>query len=257
MQEKEQVLSFWKQFSDEGNDPVTTPDLSVLDQIAGYFSPGSYYYYLMNFPKFKMEMVSHDYEQFTGLSNKTFSVAQWLEPVHPDDVAHVQSCEKVAGEFLFDFLSPSEIPSYKVSYSYRMKTGSGGYRNTLHQAVALNLTSSQSIGHVLGIEADIEHIASVPKKTISFIHLSGGESFLNVSTSNPRFIADKDADLKITRQETNILRLVSFGLSNQEIADQLHISAHTVKTHRANILKKEGKPTITAVISDYIRKGII
>ncbi|MEQ6168620.1 LuxR C-terminal-related transcriptional regulator [Ekhidna sp. MALMAid0563] len=257
MQEKEQVLSFWKQFSDEGNDPVTTPDLSVLDQIAGYFSPGSYYYYLMNFPKFKMEMVSHEYEQFTGLSNKTYSVAQWLEPVHPDDVAHVQSCEKVAGEFLFDFLSPSEITSYKISYCYRMKTVSGAYRNILHQAVALNLTPKQSIGHVLGIEADIEHIASIPKNTISFIHLSGGESFLNVSTSNPSFIADKDAHLKITQQETNILRLVSYGLSNHEIAERLSISAHTVKTHRANILKKEDKPTMTAIISDYIRKGII
>ena len=82
-----------------------------------------------------------------------------------------------------------------------MKTVSGAYRNILHQAVALNLAPIQSIGHVLGIEADIEHIASIPKNTISFIHLSGGESFLNVSTSNPSFIADKDAHLKITQQE--------------------------------------------------------
>ncbi|WP_370090391.1 LuxR C-terminal-related transcriptional regulator [Ekhidna sp.] len=257
MKEKEQVLSFWKQFSDEGNDPVTTPDLSVLDQIAGYFSPGSYYYYLMNFPKFKMEMVSHDYNRLTGLSSETFSVAQWLEPIHPDDIPHVQSCEKVAGEFLFDFLSPSDITSYKVSYTYRMKTASGGYRNVLHQAVALNLTPSQSIGHVLGIEADIEHIASVPKNTISFIHLAGGKSFLNISTSNPNFIADKETYPNITKQEANILKLVSFGLSNEEIADRLFISAHTVKTHRANILKKEGKPNMTAIISDYIRRGII
>lgn len=42
----------------------------------------------------------------------------------------------------------------------------------------------------------------------------------------------------LTQREKEILLLVVKGLSNQEIADQLHISIPTVKTHRSNILFK-------------------
>lgn len=43
---------------------------------------------------------------------------------------------------------------------------------------------------------------------------------------------------RLTEREKEIVRLVSNGMSNQEIADQLVISEHTVKTHISNILKK-------------------
>ena len=42
----------------------------------------------------------------------------------------------------------------------------------------------------------------------------------------------------LTQREKEILLLVVKGLSNQEIADQLHISIPTVKTHRSSILFK-------------------
>lgn len=42
----------------------------------------------------------------------------------------------------------------------------------------------------------------------------------------------------LTLREQKILRLVAAGSSNQEIADTLHLSIHTVKTHMRNILAK-------------------
>ena len=42
----------------------------------------------------------------------------------------------------------------------------------------------------------------------------------------------------LTEREKEIIRLVSQGLSNQGIADQLFISDKTVKTHLSNIFKK-------------------
>lgn len=43
---------------------------------------------------------------------------------------------------------------------------------------------------------------------------------------------------KITARETEILRSITDGLSNQEIADRLHISVRTVEAHKHNIMKK-------------------
>ena len=42
----------------------------------------------------------------------------------------------------------------------------------------------------------------------------------------------------LTPREIEIMNLVSKGAKNAEIADQLHISPHTVKTHLYNIYKK-------------------
>jgi len=42
----------------------------------------------------------------------------------------------------------------------------------------------------------------------------------------------------LTRREREILDLIANGYSNQQIADELFISPHTVKTHLHNIFKK-------------------
>ncbi len=39
-------------------------------------------------------------------------------------------------------------------------------------------------------------------------------------------------------REIEIIRMLSEGKSSKQIADVLHISVHTVDTHRRNILKK-------------------
>lgn len=42
----------------------------------------------------------------------------------------------------------------------------------------------------------------------------------------------------ISKRETEVLKLIAKGSTNQEIADQLFVSIKTVKTHRNNLIKK-------------------
>lgn len=64
------------------------------------------------------------------------------------------------------------------------------------------------------------------------LSLIGGLEFVGSETGKP------EPDSVLTGREKEIIRLVSLGLSNQEIADQLFISDKTVKTHISNIFKK-------------------
>ncbi|HWR32446.1 MAG TPA: response regulator transcription factor [Chitinophagaceae bacterium] len=70
-------------------------------------------------------------------------------------------------------------------------------------------------------------------KEISDILLKGMR--FNQSPEAKRVKAIKE---DLTQREKEILVLVVKGYSNQEIADELHISIPTVKTHRSNILFK-------------------
>ena len=61
----------------------------------------------------------------------------------------------------------------------------------------------------------------------------------------------------LTTREQEILRLVSQGLGNKEIASRLNISDHTVKFHISSILGKLGASSRTEAVSQGIRRGLI
>lgn len=52
--------------------------------------------------------------------------------------------------------------------------------------------------------------------------------------------ADAAEPVPLTDRESEVLPLVVDGLSNQEIADRLHLGVTTVKTHIANLMDKTG-----------------
>ena len=65
-----------------------------------------------------------------------------------------------------------------------------------------------------------------------------------------------DIDVPLTPRETQVLRLVAMGLSNQEIADSLGISIETVKEHVQNLLRKLSLGDRTQAAVWAIRHGI-
>lgn len=62
---------------------------------------------------------------------------------------------------------------------------------------------------------------------------------------------------KLTPREQEVLRLVSGGLGNKEIAERLSISEHTVKFHISSVLGKLGSASRTEAVSQGIKQGLI
>jgi DNA-binding NarL/FixJ family response regulator len=61
----------------------------------------------------------------------------------------------------------------------------------------------------------------------------------------------------LTAREFEVLRLVSMGLGNKEIAARLAISEHTAKFHISSILSKLHAASRTEAVSLGIRRGLI
>ena len=61
---------------------------------------------------------------------------------------------------------------------------------------------------------------------------------LNVDLVNTILNEDNSASASLTPRETQILKLISEGLKNRDIAETLVISLKTVETHRLNLMRK-------------------
>ncbi len=66
------------------------------------------------------------------------------------------------------------------------------------------------------------------------------EILLSLVMNRPRGEQQRTDQKELTQREMEILAHVSTGASNDEIASQLFISPHTVKTHMYNIFRKIG-----------------
>lgn len=64
-------------------------------------------------------------------------------------------------------------------------------------------------------------------------------------------------EVQLTEREIDVLRLLAGGKANKEIAQELHISETTVKTHVSNILMKLGVPSRTQAALYAVRMGLL
>jgi DNA-binding NarL/FixJ family response regulator len=68
---------------------------------------------------------------------------------------------------------------------------------------------------------------------------------------------NKETKPLLTKREIEVLKLVVMGLSNNEIAEKLNVSVTTVKSHRANLLKKTMCNNSASLIMYAIKHKIV
>lgn len=73
--------------------------------------------------------------------------------------------------------------------------------------------------------------------------------------ATPRLASD--VDVPLTKRESEVLKQLSKGLTNKQIADVLDISYETVKEHVQHILRKIGVTDRTQAAVWSVRKGLV
>ena len=111
-------------------------------------------------------------------------------------------------------------------------------------------------GYVLKSDAMCDMVAAVHALLDHKRYLSPGasgvavEGFLHPST-------EVEPSDRLTPREREIVRLLSKGKSNKEVASTLDISVKTVEAHRANIMHKLNLPSFAELVHYAIRTGIV
>ena len=65
------------------------------------------------------------------------------------------------------------------------------------------------------------------------------------------------APVRLSDRECEVVQLIAEGLSYTRIADQLKLSAHTVNTHRRNVMQKLGVNNTAAVVMYAVKNGLV
>jgi DNA-binding CsgD family transcriptional regulator len=144
-----------------------------------------------------------------------------------------------------------KIQKYKTRYDYRVKKADGNYIRVLQQILTIENGADGAIIRTLGIHTDITHLKPKGKPMLSIIGLEGEPSYIDIKIKS-KFIEATDG---LRKREKEIIALLISGKTNLEIAAQLHISKHTVETHRKNMLRRLNLKSTPQLVSRAIQEG--
>jgi DNA-binding CsgD family transcriptional regulator len=259
-----QLLDFYKkEISTYILEPRSFEGKEQFKRIAALFSPGPFYYWIINFANLEMEYVSEGTQRILGLPPEEVSAASFLSLLSPKELASMARKESVVVDFLKNHLRPEELTQYKIVYLIQLTDKWGKARTLLHQATTLTVDESGQIEHVLNAHTDVSHLRITNQHEISFLHLGDGPSYLNVSSDKGKFEIPSNSPATTTalrkllsQRELEILKALMLGLTKKEVADKLFISVHTVQTHHKNMLAKTGSHKITDLLIRALLEGI-
>jgi len=242
----------WDNFRNKDEQNLELPKITFDDLNNSIISTGPFYFYIIDFFDMSISHISpsiydiHDFEE----GKVTFN--DILKTLHPDDVDFISKTEASIAKFFYENIGEEKILKYKMNYCFRAKMKNGQYSMMNHQALLLTLDKSGGYGKSLNIHTQIDHLCKVNTFKFSLIGLNGEPSFMNLNNETG-FL--KEATF--TKREIEILKFISEGLSNIELAEKLNISPFTVKEHRKNILKKANCKNTNQLIKNSVLQGLI
>jgi len=242
----------WEEGQKTANKNTQLPKLDFEALISSIINIGPFYYYIIDFYDMSLSNVSASIYDIHGFDPDTVTFDDILGSIHPDDMEFVSQAEAANVDLLYNMLGKNGILNYKSNFSFRSKMKNGKYELLNHQAIVLTVDDKGRFGKSLNIHTNINHIATKPTNTFSLLSLKNEISYINIEV-----ISNKEIYTSFTNREIEIIRCISEGSTNSEIAQQLDISEGTVKKHRNNIYRKSDCKNAVELVNSCILQGLI
>jgi DNA-binding NarL/FixJ family response regulator len=99
---------------------------------------------------------------------------------------------------------------------------------------------------------ELVHAARQAMQGKAVIHPSLTQAFIEEVQ-----LVDRPPEAPLSPREVEILQKIAYGATTKEVADQLGISFHTVKTHLERIFEKLGANDRAQAVAIAIRQGLV
>lgn len=250
MKNKRHVLNdVWEQYPTilpNHYQATNTPD--VEDILTGHFTIGECYFYIIDITNSSLSNFHERVLSIHGLKNYPEHLKEIIDLVHPDDIPFVIAAES------WSLLKMKEIGfehqlNLKTGYCFRMKTANDTYELFHHQAIHMLKDENGALVRSMNIHTNIDHITQQNNFIVTVSGIGGRNDFHQYH-HKPEVLLKPIG--KLTKRESELLPLISRGMSSIAIAQKLGVSHETVRIHRKNILKK----TDSKNSSELIRKSL-
>ena len=117
------------------------------------------------------------------------------------------------------------------------------------RSVVLKMMENGADGYILKNSESDEILEAIKE-------INAGNKFLALEVET--ILKKKDLqEMILTRRESEVLKLIADGMTNQEIAEKLFISPLTVDSHRKNLITKLGARNTASLINLAVEKKLI
>lgn len=164
--------------------------------------------------------------------------------IHPDDFVVFVTIQKRLVSFWYS-LPVENRKDYKHIFEFRILNSNNEYVRVISQHQVLEVDALGNPYLVLGVVDLSPDQRNMDEIKFRLVNIKTGEII--------PFPLTEEANIKLTKREIEILKLVNKGMFSKEISDNLSISIHTVNNHRQNILQKMNTDNVVEAIN-YARK---
>lgn len=203
--------------------------------------------YLVNWKTIKIDY-QRGIDKLLGYTKEEFNHDLLSEFYHPDDIRRYVYLVKLTNEWARK-LKPDPF-SIETLIDYRIKKKDGSYIKVMRQSTVFESCVDKSLKSSFSLLTDISRI-----KTSTSVNLSV------ISRKNGRILLEDNQDQitppPLSPREKEILIQLKEGLNSKAIAEKLHISCHTVDTHRRNMLAKTKCKNVVELVQLATRLGSI
>jgi len=172
---------------------------------------------------------NHDIE-IVAITNDGEETIAKAEELQPDVVVLDIDLPKISGIEVTEYITKN-FPDIKVLLHT-------SFSDEAHIVAGFEAGASGYVPKTFKTEQLLEAIRTVYRGER---YIKGSVSELFIASYFKTKKSDEIAEIakqSLTKREVEILKCITDGLSNQELADKLHISVRTVEAHKHNIMKK-------------------
>jgi DNA-binding CsgD family transcriptional regulator len=235
--EKIKINSIYNEIFDTYPKVEIEEHIKKLIELDYYYPYNSTFYCITNTVNQNFEYISKNFTACTGLpidKMMTGGMNYFWSLFHPEDIKLWLKSLTDLMVFTMTELNDKQRKRMSYTWNYRIKNNNDKYVNIIQNTTPLQFddTNKPIIGmaHYTVLDGNLKMDMCATAKYLNDKNEYETLFYKNQSTSNLLNI--------ITHREKDIIRLLITNKTSEEIANNLHISKHTVNTHRKNILRK-------------------
>lgn len=233
------VRNTWLQVHGPEHPPMSAEKLREAAQKFGQQLLRTQFLLLYNVPELEIRYCSPGVETLLGCPPEEFSFEWLYARVHPDDAMLVAEATALSARFADHMRQAME--GHVFTMDYRLLHCNGRWVRVLRQNFIVDFNEHGQAVLCGSIYTDITQHKLTNDVRFLFSHPD--------FASWVRQVVQPAKDATLSSREREILTLLLRGYSSPQIAVHLHLSLHTVSTHRRNINRKMGTRDLSHLLS--------